>query len=140
MPQQTAELGSAIRSARDRTGRSTQVAAEQARISPAYLNKLESGRVGTPSPHVLHRLAAVIDVPYWTLMHLAGYVPADDADPGRAPEPRAESRPGGHALGAATNERLLEELQAIRQSLEALQAGARSAASAEQEGVEPAGR
>ena len=126
MEQPTAELGSTIRDARNRTGLSTQVAAERARISPAYLNKLESGRVGTPSPRVLHRLAAVIGVPYWTLMHLAGYVPADDADPGRGPEPRAQPRPGEHPAGTATNERLLEELQAIRQRLDALGAASSS--------------
>ena len=76
--------------------------------------------MSTPSPRVLHRLAAVIDVPYWTLMHLADYVPSDDADPGRRPASRAEQQPNEQTLGAATNERLLEELQAIKHSVAAL--------------------
>jgi transcriptional regulator with XRE-family HTH domain len=119
--QPTAQLGDAIRAARDGAGLSTQAAAERARISPAYLNKLESGRVGTPSPRVLHRLAGVIDVPYWRLMHLADYVPADDPDPGREPAPRHPA--AEQTRGAATNERLLELLEALSARVDALHEG-----------------
>jgi transcriptional regulator with XRE-family HTH domain len=121
--QPTAQLGDAIRAARDGAGLSTQAAAERARISPAYLNKLESGRVGTPSPRVLHRLAGVIDVPYWRLMHLADYVPADDPDPGSEPAPRAQQASGHQARAAATNDRLLEVLRGIEARLDALADG-----------------
>jgi HTH-type transcriptional regulator, competence development regulator len=48
-----------------------------AEISTAYLQKLESGAVQQPSPHVLHRLAKVLEVPYSTLMSLAGYLLPD---------------------------------------------------------------
>jgi transcriptional regulator with XRE-family HTH domain len=119
--QPTKELGDTIRAARDRARLSTQAAAEEARISPAYLNKLEAGRVGTPSPRVLHRLSVVIDVPYWTLMDLADYVPADDAD---RPD-RHRPAPTAGAGEAATNERLLELLQAIKSGVDALEAGQR---------------
>lgn len=118
MRQPTMGLGEAIRAARDRTGLSTQAAAERARISPAYFNKLEAGRVGTPSPRVLHRLSAVIDVPYWTLMHLADYVPAGDDDPGPSP-PRDRPAP----QEAATNERLLGLLEDIKRSVDTLVEG-----------------
>jgi transcriptional regulator with XRE-family HTH domain len=121
----TAQLADAIRAARDGARLSTQAAAERARISPAYLNKLESGRVGTPSPRVLHRLAGVIDVPYWRLMHLADYVPADDPDPGREPmlPHPAERAAGEQTRGAATNERLLELLEALSARVDTLQEG-----------------
>jgi transcriptional regulator with XRE-family HTH domain len=48
--------------------------AEPADISIAYLQKLEGGDVQQPSPKVLHRLGQVLDIPYATLMELAGYV------------------------------------------------------------------
>jgi len=72
---------------------------------------------------LLHRLSAVIGVPYWTLMHLAGHVPADDADPG---EPPARRSPAATAGDGATNERLLELLEEIRTGVHALQAAART--------------
>jgi HTH-type transcriptional regulator, competence development regulator len=50
-----------------------QVAAET-KISNAYLSQLERGVAENPSPHVLHRLAEYYDVPYESLMTLAGYV------------------------------------------------------------------
>ena len=58
--------------------------ARPAKISAAYLQKLEAGMVKNPSPRVLHRLATVLDVSYGKLMELAGYVvPAADRATGR---------------------------------------------------------
>ena len=56
-------------------------------ISNAYLSQLENGRIGRPSPNVLHTLAATYAVPYEGLMEKAGYlVPAlDPSRPRRAP-------------------------------------------------------
>jgi transcriptional regulator with XRE-family HTH domain len=105
------ELGPTIRAARERARLSTQAAAAPAGISPAYLNKLESGKVNTPSPRVLHRLSEALDIPYWTLMELAGYVPVDR--PAGAPKHPAKR-------DAATNERLLELLLEIKASVDAL--------------------
>jgi transcriptional regulator with XRE-family HTH domain len=73
----TKHLGDEIRGARERLGLSTQVAAERAQISTGYLNKLETGQVGSPSPRVLHRVASVLEIDYWTLMRLAEYVTPD---------------------------------------------------------------
>lgn len=43
------------------------------------MQKLERDEVKRASPHVLHALAEVLNVPYETLMELAGYVvPAAD--------------------------------------------------------------
>lgn len=67
-------LGDQLKAVRQVRGLSLKAVAEPAEISTAYLQKLEGGEVGQPSPHVLHRLAGVLDIPYATLMELAGYV------------------------------------------------------------------
>jgi transcriptional regulator with XRE-family HTH domain len=72
------ELGEALSSARERQGRSLQAVAEPAKISTAYLQKLERGQVSTPSPHVLRRLGTVLEVRYLRLMSLAGYLSDDE--------------------------------------------------------------
>ncbi len=70
-------LGDQLRSLRQVRGLSLKAVAEPAQISTAYLQKLEGGGVSTPSPHVLHRLSEVLNIPYSTLMELAGYVVPD---------------------------------------------------------------
>jgi transcriptional regulator with XRE-family HTH domain len=67
-------LGDRLREVRTIRGLSLKGVAEPAEISNAYLQKLEGGDVQQPSPHVLHRLSKVLDVPYAALMELAGYV------------------------------------------------------------------
>jgi transcriptional regulator with XRE-family HTH domain len=73
----TAALGTTLRSVRELLGKSVKTVAEGARISPAYLVKLEKGDVTAPSPHILHRLAGALGVEYIELMRLAGYVMPD---------------------------------------------------------------
>ena len=70
----TNPLGDQLRAIRQVRGLSLKAVAEPAQISTAYLQKLEGGDVRQPSPHVLHRLGEVLEVPYSTLMELAGYV------------------------------------------------------------------
>jgi len=72
------DLGDELKSAREAVARSLQAIAEPARISATYLQKLERGEVGTPSPHVLRRLGEVLAIPYLRLMSLAGYLAPDD--------------------------------------------------------------
>ena len=67
-------LGDRLREARTIRGLSLKAVAEPAEISVAYLQKLEGGEVKQPSPHILHRLSGVLDVPYAALMELVGYV------------------------------------------------------------------
>lgn len=67
-------LGDRLREVRQIRGLSLKAAAEPAAISIAYLQKLEGGDVKQPSPNVLHRLGQALDIPYATLMDLAGYV------------------------------------------------------------------
>lgn len=73
------ELGETLRNAREQVGRSLQAVAEPAKISTAYLQKLERGQVGTPSPHVLRRLGTVLELQYLGLMSLAGYLSDEEA-------------------------------------------------------------
>jgi transcriptional regulator with XRE-family HTH domain len=77
------ELGSQLQRVRKLRNLSLKAAAEPAGISPAYLQKLERGLVKSPSPKVLHGLSESLNIPYSTLMKLAGYiVPDGDKDRG----------------------------------------------------------
>ncbi len=78
-------IGAVLRQAREVRGRSSIETARSARISPAYLSKLENDAVRRPSPAVLHRLSEVLGVPYAELMALVGYpLPGVDASPDHA--------------------------------------------------------
>ena len=78
-------IGTVLRQAREARGGSSIETARNARISPAYLSKLESDSVRRPSPAVLHRLSEVLGVPYAELMALVGYpVPGVDGSPDHA--------------------------------------------------------
>jgi transcriptional regulator with XRE-family HTH domain len=107
----TTTFGALLRQAREVRAMSTLDAARAARISPAYLSKLENDAVKKPSPHVLHQLSEALAVPYAELMRLNGYRLPDEAN-GNA----------GETLGAALfadvsdaeREELLEYLAWIR--------------------------
>jgi transcriptional regulator with XRE-family HTH domain len=42
-------------------------------ISNAYLSQLETGKVQSPSPTILHKLSELYGIPYVTVMQEAGY-------------------------------------------------------------------
>jgi transcriptional regulator with XRE-family HTH domain len=77
-----AELGDALRNARELTGLSLRKAADSAGVSAAYLSQLEAGTVRDPSPRFLYELAKVyakpgqmpLDELYADFMRKAGYV------------------------------------------------------------------
>jgi transcriptional regulator with XRE-family HTH domain len=69
-------LGADLRTIRQVRNLSLAAVSEPAKISAAYLQKLESGAVKNPSPRVLMRLAEVLECDYDRLMELAGYVAA----------------------------------------------------------------
>lgn len=71
-------LGEVLRSKRDQRDEKLADTARRAKISTAYLSKLENDEVQQPSPHILHRLAGALDIPYADLMVLAGYVAASE--------------------------------------------------------------
>ena len=87
------ELGTELKSARDQLGLSLQAVAETASISAAYLQKLERGEVGAPSPHVLRRVSSSLGLPYLRLMELAGYLDEAEAREARSREPSPSPHP-----------------------------------------------
>jgi transcriptional regulator with XRE-family HTH domain len=88
------ELAAELRKAREQLGVSLQAIADPARISVAYLQKLERGLVGSPSPHVLRRVASSTGLPYLRLMELAGYLEKDEVAAAR----ERETTPRPHPL------------------------------------------
>jgi transcriptional regulator with XRE-family HTH domain len=68
------KLGQRLAEARGKKGLSLETAARSAKISGAYLHKLEHGTVDNPSPRVLARIALALDLSYLRLMELAGYL------------------------------------------------------------------
>lgn len=96
-----ASLGAQLHEVRKLKALSLKAVAEPAGISPAYLQKLERNEVKRPSPHVLHGLAGVLEVPYMALMEAAGYVvPAADAK---------KVKPGSVLAHAFSSEEISEE-------------------------------
>ena len=87
------DLGQELRNVRLTLGLSLKAAATPAGISATYLQKLESGEVKAPSPHVRYGLSSALRVPYPDLMELAGY-----PVPGRR---EMAGTPLGHALSAS---------------------------------------
>ncbi len=49
-------------------------------VSNAYISQLESGKIETPSPHVLDKLATVYGVPHREMMEAAGYIKRADGE------------------------------------------------------------
>ena len=68
------ELGNELNKTREKRGLSLEAVAGPAKISAAYLHKLERGVVNNPSPRILARIAVALEVPYLRLMELAGYL------------------------------------------------------------------
>ena len=87
------ELGNELRKAREGTGVSLESVAGPAKISAAYLHKLEHSVVNSPSPRVLARLAVVLEISYLRLMELAGYLDEEQLAQARMREPSTHSHP-----------------------------------------------
>lgn len=83
-------IGGVLKQAREVRQLSAADAARAAGISAAYLNRLENDAVKKPSPHVLHQLSEVLNVPYDDLLHLSGY-----------PLPRQPDRNTAHTIASA---------------------------------------
>ncbi|MCH8077501.1 MAG: helix-turn-helix domain-containing protein [SAR324 cluster bacterium] len=101
------ELGADLKSARLAGGMSRHAVARPARISAAYLQKLEAGAVRNPSPRILERVAGVLNISYGRLMELAGYSLPPPEDGGGT----VRVRPAGSAL--RTEDLTVEELRAV---------------------------
>ncbi len=83
------ELGKKLRKLREDKGISLESVAGPAKISAAYLHKLERGVVNSPSPRILARLAVVLETSYLRLMELAGYLDEEQLAEARVREPRS---------------------------------------------------
>jgi len=66
-------LGRLLADARRRHKLTLRAVQESVGISNAYLSQLETGKVGAPSPIVLHKLSELYELSYATLMQEAGY-------------------------------------------------------------------
>ena len=87
------ELGEELKRTREGRGTSLEAVAGPAKISAAYLHKLERGSVNSPSPRVLARLAVVLELPYLRLMELAGYLDEEQLAQARLREPSPHPHP-----------------------------------------------
>jgi len=73
MPLPLGEYLASLRLSKWMSLREVEEASEKA-VSNAYLSQLEKGRIGKPSPNILHALATIYGVPYESLMEKAGYI------------------------------------------------------------------
>ncbi len=105
---------------------SLEAVAGPAKISAAYLHKLERGVVNSPSPRVLARIALALGVSYLRLMELAGYL----AETQLAEARMRESVPTPHPL--ARQQLTPEEWRAVAAFIKNL------VAQRDPEGAEPA--
>jgi HTH-type transcriptional regulator, competence development regulator len=67
-------LGEGLKTARELRNLSLREVEDATGISNAYLSQLENNKVKKPSPHFLHKLAALYDLQYEVLMETAGYL------------------------------------------------------------------
>ncbi len=67
-------FGEGLKVARELHKLSLRQVEEATGISNAYLSQLENDKIKKPSPHFLHKLAALYDIGYELLMESAGYV------------------------------------------------------------------
>ena len=75
LPQdQGKSLGAGLRTARGLRKLSLREVEEATGVSNAYLSQLENDKIKKPSPHFLHKLAAIYDIGYEVLMEAAGYI------------------------------------------------------------------
>lgn len=94
------DLGTYLARVRKDLGLSLRTVEAETDVSNAYLSQLETGKIKTPSPTVLHTLALRYEVAYERLMALAGY-----PVPGNAPDdPNARSLDLAARLGDVSPE------------------------------------
>lgn len=119
------ELGQKLHEARSSSGLSLAATSRAAKISQGYLHKLEAGRVENPSPRVLRRLSAVLDVSYGRLMRLADYLmPGDETLSQRATGTPEEVQVTAKTTDAPpTNSELARLLEAVLDELAQLRRG-----------------
>jgi transcriptional regulator with XRE-family HTH domain len=66
-------IGSMLADARRRRNLTQRAVEDAVGISNAYLSQLETGKVRSPSPVVLHKLSDLYGIPYAAVLQEAGY-------------------------------------------------------------------
>jgi transcriptional regulator with XRE-family HTH domain len=108
---QNQTLGQFLKDVREKQGLSLRAVEKVTGISNPYLSQLEGNKIKQPSPTLLHKLCELYEVPYSTVMELAGYPTTDTGTP-----PSRQSRIAAR-LGQITNEEeeaLVEYLEFLR--------------------------
>ena len=105
------KLGSFLASARNAVGKTLRAVEGDTGISNAYLSQLENGKIKTPSPQNLHKLANAYGVSYELLMELAGF-PVPNALGSQSSTNRMVGRIG--PVTEVEEDALVEYLQFIR--------------------------
>ena len=106
-------LGPFVAEARSRAGLTLRAVEKETGISNAYLSQLEHGKIQTPAPQNLHKLAALYRVPYEILMELAGY-PLPKAANATASSPRDTMAARIGTVSKEEEDALVEYLQFLR--------------------------
>ncbi|MEI5680692.1 helix-turn-helix transcriptional regulator [Mesorhizobium sp. CCNWLW179-1] len=112
MESQTGKLGTFLAASRGKLGLSLRSVEAETGVSNAYLSQLERGKIKTPAPQILYKLAAHYRIPYVLLMELAGYPTAEPKEEAGGPQSRLAAR-----IGAVTDDeedQLVEYLDFIR--------------------------
>ena len=113
MKDTTEKLGAFLASARNKLELTLRAVEEETGISNAYLSQLEHGKIKTPAPQNLYKLAELYRVPYELLMELAGYpVPGTQSDDSRMSVGTFAARIG--TVTQDEEEALVDYLQFIR--------------------------
>ena len=79
MNQESRKLGPFLASARQHKKLTLRAVEAKTGISHAYLSQLERGKIRSPSPVMLRKLSDLYNVPYSSVLELAGY-PVPDSE------------------------------------------------------------
>lgn len=112
MESNTVKLGGFLAAARKKAEHSLRSVEADTGISNAYLSQLENGKIKTPAPQILHKLAAHYSVPYTLLMELAGYPVSEPGEEQELKPDRLAARIG--AVTTGEEDQLVEYLAFLR--------------------------
>jgi transcriptional regulator with XRE-family HTH domain len=104
-------LGQFLKNAREKQGLSLRAVEKVTGISNPYLSQLEGNKIKQPSPTLLHKLCELYEVPYSTVMELAGY-PTTTTDSAPSRQSRIATRLG--QITSEEEEALVEYLEFLR--------------------------
>ena len=113
MEREPHKLGACLARSRKDLGLSLRAVEAETKVSNAYLSQLETGKIKTPSPTVLHTLALRYGLAYEQLMQLAGYpIPRQNEENPSVQDNSLAARLG--TVSADEEEALVDFLSLIR--------------------------